>query len=78
MFRIILNQYEIYFKEGVKFKVYKLRYIKSEYLSAVKEEIDKLLEVRFIVFMEYSDWVSLLVIVLKRQVKFGCVLISGF
>lgn len=77
MSRTILNQHEIHLKEGAKPKAHKLRHIKPEYLPAVKEEIDKLLEARFIVPMEHSDWVSPLVIVLKRQVKSGCALTSG-
>lgn len=67
--RTTIAQHEIHLKEGRKPKAHKLCCIKPQHMAAVKEEIDKLLATGFIIPVEHSDWVSPLVIVLKKSGK---------
>ena len=45
----------------------KLRRMKPELASKVKEEIDKLLQARFIQLINYTDWLANIVVVPKRM-----------
>lgn len=67
----MLNKHKIDLKEKAKPRVHKLRRIKPEHMEAVKKEIDKLLAKGCIQPMEHTEWISPLVIVLKKNGKVG-------
>jgi len=62
-----IAEHRIPIKPGFKPIKQKLRRIKPEWSMMVKEEIEKQLQAGFIQVSEYSDWVSNMVPVLKKN-----------
>lgn len=65
----VVNEHKIELQEGAKPKVHKLRRIKPEHMQAMKAKVDKLLTQGCIVPVDNLEWVSPLVIVLKKNGK---------
>ncbi|KAL9236174.1 hypothetical protein vseg_010875 [Gypsophila vaccaria] len=64
-----IAEHRIPIKPGFKPVKQKLRRIKPEWSLMVKEEIEKQLQAGFIQVIEYSEWVSNMVHVLKKNEK---------
>lgn len=64
-----LATHKIKLKEGVKPVQQMLRRIKPQHMQAVKDEIQELLRAKCIFPVQFSDWVSPLVIVIKKNGK---------
>ena len=60
-------QHKIPLKDGVKSHKQKLRQINPLLLAPIEKEIKKLLQAKIIVSLKYSDWVSNLVPVRKKN-----------
>jgi hypothetical protein len=64
---VTMEQHKIKLLPNAKPVKTKQRRWNPRYIVMVKEELDKLLEVRFIRHVEIIEWVSLVVLVLKRN-----------